>query len=379
MEITDTPTGRTISPFSREIYVMAKPVGASCNLNCEYCYYLEKAHEKGPYSHVGQMDDKLLEKFVRQYIQSQTSPEVLFIWHGGEPMLRGIDFYRKALEFQRIYAGGKRIYNSLQTNGTLIDESWCQFLRENGFLLGVSIDGPAHIHDYFRKSRTNESTFSRVLRGTELLNKYGIEWNAMATVNSQNVTKPVEIYDFFKQMGCHYIQFTPVVEFSRPYLSVTPEQWGKFLCDIFDCWWPGDVGRQFIQIFDATLANWMGLPPAVCTMARECGHAGAIEYNGDVYSCDHFVFPEYRLGNISEKSLAEMMYSPEQLQFGQSKYTSLSAKCRECKYLFLCNGECPKNRQDGLNYLCEGYKSFFEHSAPAMIKMKDAILRGKIV
>ncbi len=383
MNSTDTPTGRTIYPFSRELYIMAKPVGASCNLKCEYCYYLEKSGEKGLYPHTGQMDDKLLERYVREYIQSQTTPEVLFIWHGGEPMLRGLDFYRRALEYQRIYAGGRRVYNSLQTNGTLIDEKWSRFFSENGFLLGVSIDGPASVHDHFRRSRSNEPTFHRVLKGIELLNRYGVEWNALSTVNSQNVISPVETYDFFKQMGCHYVQFTPVVEFLDrgtgrvTDFSVSARQWGDFLCSIFDRWWQNDVGVQFIQLFDATLANWMGMPPAVCTMARECGCAGVIEYNGDVYSCDHFVFPEYRLGNIYLKSLSEMMYSPRQIQFGQSKYTTLARECRECRYLFLCNGECPKNRINGLNYLCEGYKRFFEHSAPAMIKMKDAISRGK--
>lgn len=337
-------------------------------------------------------------------------------------MLRGIDFYRKTLKLQRRYACGRAVDNSIQTNGTLINEDWCRFFRDNGFLVGVSIDGPESVHDRLRKNRAGAPTFRRVMRGIELLEYYGVQWNAMATVNSANVTAPEEFYDFFKSIGCRYLQFTPVVERSvklrdgRERLaspsdrdampiqdsttqvaispdaitqvsitpdSITPKQWGDFLCRVFDRWWPSDVGKQFVQIFDATLANWMGQPPGICTMARECGHAGVLEHNGDLYSCDHFVFPEYRLGNIWENTLVEMMYSPRQLRFGKAKSSSLPRQCRECEFLFACNGECPKNRfiltedgEYGLNYLCKGYRRFFAHSAPAMIQMRDCLLRG---
>ncbi len=391
---------KTIAPFSKVMYVMAKPAGARCNLACDYCYYLEKTG-MSPQTRGGKtdMDDELLELYIREYITAQTTPYVLFTWHGGEPLLRGADFYRKALKLQKKYAGGRAVDNSIQTNGTLINEEWCRLFKDNGFLVGVSIDGPGDIHDHFRQNRAGSPSFDRVMRGIELLNRYGVEWNAMATVNSRNASHPVEFYEFFKKIGCRYIQFTPVVERFKKVdgrlvlaapsdtdaalagFSVTPEQWGDFLCGIFNLWWPGDVGKQFIQIFDSTLANWMGRPPGVCTLARECGHAGVLEHNGDVYSCDHFVFPDHLLGNIREKTLGEMMYSPRQQKFGMAKYADLPRQCRECEFLFLCNGECPKNRfaltKDGgrnLNYLCEGYRRFFRHSAPAMRTMMNRIL-----
>ena len=390
---------KTVAPFAKVMYVMAKPAGARCNLGCRYCYYLEKSGLTGG---DGEMDDALLEKFTKEYIAAQTTPEVFFLWHGGEPMLRGLDFYRKALKLQKRYACGRAVDNSIQTNGTLISEDWCRFFRDNGFLVGVSIDGPEAVHDRFRKNRAGAPTFRRVMRGIELLDRYGVQWNAMATINAANVTAPEEFYDFFKRIGCRYLQFTPVVERTvrlpdgRERLaapserdadmtpdSITPEQWGDFLCRVFDRWWPSDVGRQFVQIFDATLANWMGQPPGICTLARECGHAGVLEHNGDLYSCDHFVFPEYRLGNIADKTLVEMMYSPRQLRFGTAKYTSLPSRCRECEFLFACNGECPKNRfavtedgEPGLNYLCTGYRRFFGHSAPAMIRMRDRLTKN---
>ncbi len=395
-------TGETVAPFAKVMYVMAKPAGARCNLRCDYCYYLEKSALTGGVGDCGDMDDALLEKFIREYVAAQTTPEVLFLWHGGEPMLRGLEFYRKVLRLQKRYACGRAVDNSIQTNGTLIDEDWCRFFKDNGFLVGVSIDGPEAVHDRFRRNRAGAPTFRRVMRGIELLDRYGVQWNAMATVNAANVTAPEEFYDFFKGIGCRYLQFTPVVErimtlpdggsrLAAPSDregvmspdSISPEQWGSFLCGVFDRWWPGDVGRQFVQIFDATLANWAGRPPGVCVLARECGHAGVLEHNGDLYSCDHFVFPEYRLGNIADKTLVEMMYGPVQQRFGTAKFTSLPRRCRECRFLFACNGECPKNRfavtedgEPGLNYLCAGYRRFFEHSAPAMIQMRDYLTRN---
>ena len=378
-----------ISPFSHPVYVMAKPAGAQCNLACRYCYYLEKS---GMYGHSGgqNMSREVLELFVKQYIAAQTQREVLFVWHGGETMLRPLSFYQEALRLQKKYARGHIIDNCLQTNGTLITEEWCEFFKENNWLIGVSLDGPEAMHDTFRKDRHNEGTFKKVMHGVELLNRYGVEWNAMAVVNSSNANHPKEFYRFFKDIECHYIQFTPIVERMVPTLTppleglssgnslemtpetVQPQQWGNFLCSIFDEWVAEDVGEYFIQLFDATLANWVGVEPGVCSMAKTCGNALAIEHNGDLFSCDHFVFPQYKLGNIRRQPIAELCYSEQQNTFRRLKQT-LPAQCRRCKYEFACHGECPKNRliqtvdgETGLNYLCEGYRQFFTHVEPYM-------------
>ncbi|MBQ8602425.1 MAG: anaerobic sulfatase-maturation protein [Bacteroides sp.] len=388
----------TAFPFAKPVYVMLKPVGAQCNLACAYCYYLEKA--KLVHDGSGQlMSEELLETFTKEYIQSQTMPQVLFTWHGGETLLRPLDFYRKALEFQRKYAGGRIIDNCIQTNGTLLTDEWCRFFKENNWLVGVSIDGPQRFHDAFRKNKQGQPSFDKVMRGIELLNKHGVEWNAMAVVNGYNVEYPLEFYRFFKSIGCRYIQFTPVVERIKHSedgrmlahaeeedcpltdLSVNPEQWGNFLCVLFDEWIRTDVGRYFIQLFDATLANWVGEEPGICSMARSCGKALAMEFNGDLYACDHYVFSEYKLGNIRSHSLAGMLYGKEQMAFGENKWRKLTSRCNECKYLFACNGECPKNRFVKLdnepykqNYLCKGYYRFFEHVAPFMEYMKKELL-----
>lgn len=379
---------RTISPFARPLYVMLKPVGAACNLACDYCYYLEKANlYKGVESHV--MSERLLERFVKEYIQSQTMSEVMFTWHGGEPLLRPLSFYQKALELQKKYAQGRVINNSLQTNGTLLTEEWCRFFKDNNWLIGVSIDGPQRLHDAYRKNRRGQPSFAEVMRGIELLNQYGVDWNAMAVVNRFNADYPLEFYHFFRSINCRFIQFTPVVErifehqdgrhFASPMqeegeladYSVTPEQWGHFLCTIFDEWARHDIGEYFIQIIESTFANWMGVPSGVCSLAKTCGHAGVMELNGDVYCCDHYVFPEYKLGNIYLHSLAEMMYGDKQRKFGLMKYDSLPKQCKTCEFLFACHGECPKNRfattadgEKGLNYLCKGYYQFFKHAKP---------------
>ena len=379
---------RTISPFARPLYVMLKPVGAACNLACDYCYYLEKANlYKGVESHV--MSERLLERFVKEYIQSQTMSEVMFTWHGGEPLLRPLSFYQKAIALQQKYAQGRVINNSLQTNGTLLTEEWCRFFKDNNWLIGVSIDGPQRLHDAYRKNRRGQPSFAEVMRGIELLNQYGVDWNAMAVVNRFNADYPLEFYHFFRSINCRFIQFTPVVErifehqdgrhFASPMqeegeladYSVTPEQWGHFLCTIFDEWAKHDIGEYFIQIIESTFANWMGVPSGVCSLAKTCGHAGVIELNGDVYCCDHYVFPEFKLGNIYQNSLSEMMYGDKQRKFGLMKYDSLPKQCKTCEFLFACHGECPKNRfattadgEKGLNYLCKGYYQFFKHAKP---------------
>lgn len=392
----------TYAPFARPLYVMLKPIGSTCNLACNYCYYLEKANLYSDTSkHI--MSDELLEKFIHEYIDSQTTPHIMFTWHGGETLMRPISFYKKAINIQRKYANGRQIENSIQTNGTLITAEWCKFFKENNWLVGVSIDGPQEFHDEYRKNKQGKPSFLNVMRGIHLLNQYKVEWNALAVVNDYNADYPLEFYRFFKQIGCRFIQFTPVVErilhhndgrhlataeeteeLQLADFSIDPEQWGNFLCTIFDEWVRNDVGQYYIQLFDATLANWVGQQPGVCTMAKTCGHAGVMEFNGDVYSCDHFVFPQYKLGNIYSQSLIEMMYSPKQIKFGQDKFDLLPQQCKNCKYLFACNGECPKNRfartasgEKGLNYLCKGYYKFFDYVAPYMDFMKNELLNKR--
>ena len=387
----------TISPFARPLYVMLKPVGAACNLACNYCYYLEKSNL---YKHQPkrQMSEELLERFVKDYIEAQTMNEVVFTWHGGEPTLRPLSFYQKAVELQKKYAGGRIIHNSLQTNGTLLTDEWCRFLKANNWLVGISIDGPEAFHDRYRRDSQGKPSWKRVMEGIRLLQHYGVEWNAMAVVNRYNADHPQAFYRFFKSIGCQYIQFAPIVERNMQHadgrhlasigdatdapvtdFSVTPEQWGSFLCGLFDEWVKQDIGRVFVQIFDSMLANWVGVAPGSCIYAKECGHAGVMEYNGDVYSCDHFVFPQYKLGNINEHTLIEMLYGEKQRRFSQLKYNKLPRQCKECRWAFACHGECPKNRfvndrygNPGLNYLCAGYRRFFEHIAPTMDEMKKA-------
>ena len=387
--------------FSRPLYVMLKPAGARCNLRCRYCYYLEKDHlYAGNDAHF--MSERLLEKFIADYMQAQTTPEVLFTWHGGEALLRPIAFYERALQLQRRYARGRQVVNSIQTNGTLLTPEWCEFLRENGFLVGISIDGPRNVHDAYRRTSADGPSFDRVMQGLQLLKDHHVEWNALAVVNNLNVGQPREFYRFFKDIGCQYLQFAPIVEriVSRddgltlaPGMqeggrltshSITPSQWGRFLCELFDEWVVADVGSIFVQIFDATLANWVGVTPGICSLSAHCGHAAVMEHNGDVYSCDHFVYPEYRLGNLNEKTITEMVYSPQQQRFAQMKTTMLPRQCRECQFLFACHGECPKNRflrdkygNAGLNYLCEGYRQFFSHVTPHMNFMRRELQAGR--
>lgn len=383
------------TPFAKPLYVMLKPAGAQCNLACRYCYYLEKKHLYGS-SPRHQMTDEMLEQFTREYIEAQTQPQVLFTWHGGEPLLRSIDFYRKALALQQKYADGRHIDNVIQTNGTLLTDEWCEFFAQNRWLVGISIDGPEDSHDHYRLSPSGKPSWEKVMQGIRLLRKHGVEWNAMAVVNAYNADRPLEFYHFFKDIGCQYLQFTPVVERMIGHadgrrlasladdadaplteFSVAPKQWGDFLCTIFDEWVRHDVGKVFVEIFDCALANWMGVPPGICAYSKECGHAGVMEHNGDVYSCDHFVFPEYKLGNIRNHTLMEMLYGERQQAFSRLKHSSLPRQCQECDMEFACHGECPKNRfmsdrfgNPGLNYLCPGYYRFYSHVAPYMDFMK---------
>ncbi|MDR1780510.1 MAG: anaerobic sulfatase-maturation protein, partial [Tannerella sp.] len=284
------------APFASPLYVMLKPVGALCNLRCRYCYYLEK---KALYPAVNNcvMSEDLLEEFTRQYLESQTMTEVLFTWHGGEPLMRNIGFYKRALDLQKKYGRGRHIDNTLQTNGTLLTDEWCRFFKENNFLIGISVDGPCHCHDHYRRDREGRPSFLKVMKGISLLKKHGVDFNIMGVVNDYNADYPLEFYNFFKDMDCHYIQFAPIVETvdnqPAPW-NVSAKKWGDFLIAVFDEWIKTDVGSYYVQYFDATLANWVGEQPGVCTMAQTCGHAGVMEFNGDVYSCDHFVYPQYK-------------------------------------------------------------------------------------
>ena len=387
------------TPFAKPLYVMLKPAGAHCNLACKYCYYLEKnnLYQNTP-RHL--MSDEMLEQFTREYIEAQTMPQVLFTWHGGEPLMRSIDFYKKALELQKKYAHGKQIDNVIQTNGTLLTDEWCEFFAQNHWLVGISIDGPQEVHDHYRVTPAGKPSWEKVMQGIQLLKKHRVEWNAMAVVNAYNAEHPLEFYHFFRDNGCQYLQFTPIVERLTEHedgrtlasladnreipladASVTPQQWGNFLCTIFDDWVRHDVGKTFVEIFDCTLANWMGVLPGICAYSKECGHAGVMEHNGDVYSCDHFVFPEYKLGNIREQSLIDMLYGEKQQAFSRLKHTSLPRQCKERDMEFACHGECPKNRfekdkygEPGLNYLCQGYYQYYSHVAPYMDFMKRELL-----
>ena len=387
------------NPFAKPLYVMLKPAGAHCNLACKYCYYLEK-NKLYPTAQRHLMSDEMLEQFTREYIEAQTMNQVLFTWHGGEPLLRSIDFYRKALSLQQKYAGGRRIDNVIQTNGTLLTDEWCEFFAQNHWLVGISIDGPQPDHDHYRLTAAGKPSWKKVMQGIKLLKKHGVEWNAMAVVNAYNANHPLEFYRFFKENGCQFLQFTPIVErltrhedgrtlasladkdeISLSEASVTPEQWGYFLCAIFDEWVRKDVGKIFVEIFDCTLANWMGISPGICAYSKECGHAGVMEHNGDVYSCDHFVFPEYKLGNIRDHSLIDMLYGEQQQEFSRLKHSSLPRQCKECDMEFACHGECPKNRfmkdkygDSGLNYLCLGYYHYYQHVAPYMDYMKQELM-----
>mgnify|MGYP003402676240 FL=1 len=388
--------GNIINPFARPLYVMTKPAGAHCNLACDYCYYLEKQklYQNGD-KHI--MSDQLTEVFIREYIQSQFGNEVNFTWHGGEPMIRPLSYYKKVVRWQRRYAEGKAILNCLQTNGTLLTPEWCRFLHDEGWLVGISIDGPQDMHDAYRMKRNGGPTWEKVMQGIEMLDRYEVEWNAMAVVNDITAARPLDFYRFFRdEIECRYLQFTPVVERIRRHedgrhlahvmdgdeyavapFSVTPEAWGSFLCAMFDEWYNNDVGEMFVQTFEATLANWAGMTPGVCSLSDWCGHAAVMEHNGDIYCCDHFVFPEYYLGNIRNRGILDMLNSERQMAFADMKTKGLPTQCRQCRWQFACHGECPRNRfartkdgEPGLNYLCEGYRRYFEHVAPFMEELK---------
>ena len=372
--------------------VMLKPAGPACNLNCNYCYYLEKSLLFDN-SATTRMSYELLEEFTKQFIEAHEVPVVMFTWQGGEPTLMGLDFFRKAVEFQKKYSGGKRIDNAFQTNGTLLNDEWCTFFRDNNMLVGVSIDGTEKNHDHYRRTKSGAPTFKRVMRGIEFLHKHNVEFNTLSVVNDYNVSMASETYSFLRKTGSGFMQFLPVVERMSessdtnalklvapvhgeaklaPW-TVGAKDYGEFLITIFDEWVRNDVARYYVQIFDATLANFVGENPGVCVFSETCGDALAMEHNGDVYSCDHFVYPDFYLGNIHETPLIDMVKSQRQFDFGIEKRNTLPRQCLMCEVRYACHGECPKHRFlhtpdgiHGLNYLCEGLKMFFSHVEPYM-------------
>ena len=376
--------------------IMIKPVGSLCNLKCHYCYYLDKAEIYG--GKEPRMSEQMLEHFIKEYIAANDVRDVFFNWHGGEPLLAGLDFYRKAMAFQKKYADGKHIHNTLQTNATLITREWAEFFRANNFLIGVSLDGPQNVHDRYRGGKGGASVFHRVIKGIMELYRAGVQYNVMATVNSQSEGRGLEIYQFLKSVGTRFIQFMPVLEHTKDGLivdpqvqgariapwSVSPEGYGRFLCDIFDYWVRNDVGKVFVNQFDAVLACWCGAQPGICALAQTCGGNSIIEHNGDLYPCDHFVYEGYKIGNVLETDLRTLMNSIKQVRFGLDKRNALPDDCIKCKWFFTCHGECPKHRfnttdkgETGLNALCEGYKLFFAHVAPYMDKMKSLLQSGR--
>ncbi len=393
-------------------HVLAKPTGAVCNLDCTYCFFLSK-ESLYPGSRF-RMDDDVLELYIRQVIESQAGPYVTIAWQGGEPTLMGLDFFRRAMTLvERYRRPGVEIEHSIQTNGTLIDDEWAAFFREHRVLVGLSMDGPPDVHDAHRVDKGGRPTHAKVLRAARVLADAGADFNILCTVNAANAGRGSEVYRYFRdQVGARYIQFIPIVERATPETlalaeegwgshaarrplytqagalvtrrSVTPEGWGAFLIAVFDEWIRRDVGSVFVQLFDAALASWVGTSPAVCIFAETCGNAVALEHNGDLYSCDHFVEPSFLLGNIRDRHMLEMLASPEQRRFGEAKRDTLPRYCRECPVRFACHGECPRNRfldtpdgEPGLNYLCAGYRAFFMHVDRPMRLMAELLRRGR--
>lgn len=383
--------------------VMAKPAGPTCNLHCKYCFYLEKKNLYPDPAHF-KMSPRLLQSFIRQKIQAHRVPVVHFAWQGGEPTLLGVEYFRKIVEFQKQYANGKTITNAFQTNGVLLDDAWCEFFINNDFLVGLSIDGPRQMHDKYRVDKGDKPTFEHVLRGAEYLRKHAVQFNTLTAVHRQNSYKPLELYNFLKSIGSRFLQFIPIVERATPTpgngsglvapdcgdsarvteWSVKPLQYGNFLCSIFDEWVRKDVAETFVQLFDIALEAWYGMQPSLCIFRKTCGNAMIIEHNGDVYSCDHYVYPEHKLGNIADDPLASLVCSERQRKFGADKLASLPGYCRNCEVRFACNGECPRHRflktpdgEKGLNYLCAGYKKYLKHIQEPMSYMVNELKNRK--
>jgi uncharacterized protein len=388
---------QTVGNAPQAFHLMAKPVGGLCNLDCKYCFYLPKTR-----LYPGRklrMNDELCETYLRQYIDAQQVPDVTISWQGGEPTLIGLDFFKRSIEYtKRLARPRMHIQHTLQTNGTLLNDEWCRFLRENNFLVGLSLDGPRELHDYYRVDKAGAPTFDRVIRAARLMQNHKVEFNVLCTVHAANAEHPLKVYRFFRdELTVRWVQFIPIVERINPDgstllqegdtvtdRSVKPDRWGKFLMTIFDEWVRRDVGEMHVNVFEAALASWVGVPATMCIFDETCGKALALEHNGDVYSCDHFVEPGYLLGNIIDQNLKELVASDKRSKFGNDKSDLLPHQCRDCDVRFACNGECPKNRfiltaegEPGLNYLCAGYKAFFNHIARPMRTMAQLYIQGR--
>lgn len=398
-QITDRSES-TAKPFQ----VMAKPTGPLCNLDCTYCFYLEK-EQLYPGTKNWQMSRTVLEAYIREYIESQPQQVVTFAWQGGEPTLLGIAWFENVLALQRQYSRGKQIENVLQTNGVTLNADWAHFFADHNFLIGISIDGPRELHDAYRVDKGQQTTFDQVMRGIEHLTAAEVRFNTLTVVHRKNSNHPLEVYQFLKEIGSGFMQFIPAVERRATHgasnglvllgpdhtadaqmtdWSVEPRAYGDFLCAIFDEWVRNDVGKYFVQLFDVTLELWLGMPPSLCVFSETCGDAVVVEHQGDLYSCDHYVYPENKLGNILENPLAALVGSEKQRSFGRAKRDSLPSFCRNCDVRFACNGECPKHRfmttpdgEPGLNYLCAAYKKFFHHVAPYMEFMGRELLNRR--
>ncbi len=383
----------------RGFHIMAKPIGPLCNLDCKYCFYLEKENLY-PESNF-RMTDKVLESYIKQKIEAHKIPVVNFAWQGGEPTMLGVEFFQRVVELQNKYADGRRIENAFQTNGVLLDDNWGEFFSKNNFLIGLSIDGPREFHDKYRVNKGEKPTFDQVIQGLEILKKHNVEFNTLTVVQDHNSLHPLEVYRFLKDIGSGFMQFIPIVERSTENQSrdglllvspdykdkadvtgwsVKPEAYGDFLIEIFNEWVRNDVGKYFVQMFDIALEAWYGREPGLCVFRKTCGDAMAIEHNGDLFSCDHYVYPENQLGNILKENLEKLINSPQQIKFGNDKEDTLPGYCLNCEVRFVCNGECPKHRfietpdgEKGLNYLCAGYKKFFNHIDPYMKFMANEL------
>jgi uncharacterized protein len=413
MSLPPSPPAARV-PWAQPFHVMVKPIGSRCNLACSYCFYLEKAGAIYPGGGARRMDDETLECFVRDYLASQPGEEVTFAWQGGEPTLMGLDFFRRAVALQKTYGGGRRVSNALQTNGTLIDDAWADFFAKEGFLIGLSVDGPKALHDPYRVDRGGGPTWDAVMKGLRTLRRHRVAFNTLTVLHRRNVNHAADVYDFLKDEGSRFLQFIPLVErrpgdaeaaagldhaapawggkglvpAARAAEAVAPEcaepeRIGRFLTTVFDEWVRRDVGRVFVQLFDVTLGAWMGQRGLLCVFAERCGRALALEHNGDLYACDHYVYPEHRWGNVRERPLAELANGPESRRFGDAK-ADLPGVCRRCPVRFACNGDCPKHRfveaapgEPGLSYLCPAFKRFFQHTGPAMERMAALLADGR--
>lgn len=385
-------------------HIMAKPIGPICNLDCKYCFYLEKENLYSPKSDF-RMSLDVLESYIRQKMETDKSTSINFAWQGGEPTLLCVEYFKKVVEFQEKYSNGKSVENTLQTNGVLLNDEWCEFFAKNKFLIGLSIDGPKEMHDKYRVNKGGNPTFDQVMRGLDYLKKYNVEYNTLTVIQRDNSYHPLEVYNFLKEIGSGFMQFIPIVEriAATPPLdglllvspdfsdgaevsewSVEPLQFGNFLCEIFDEWVRNDVGKYYVQIFDVSLESWVGLDPSLCVFKKTCGNALALEHNGDLYSCDHYVYPENKLGNIMGDPIGSLVNSGKQQKFGKDKWDTLPKYCLNCEVRFACNGECPKHRfiktpdgESGLNYLCAGYKKFFNHIDLYMKFMANELKYGR--